>query len=226
MKFPIIPAVISVSFLLSACSDSRFEEEAKRVEQVKAEKEKAEAASQLSDKEKYEVYKKMEKPLDEVILENDLDVLEEVSNIEVETKDQYEDATEFSKYASQVLYNFYLSQIDAKKYYDFLLQHGSERVKSELPSEKDTIAIFTSIQESFKKQNITGDSYTLTNLSFDRMKREGNFYRKVVTTNGEEYFITTIKKENGVWKYEDDSPAPPYLLGTDLNQIKEETTTE
>lgn len=218
MKFPIIPAMISASMLLVACSNSKFEEEAKRVEQIKAENEKKEAAEKLSDKEKYEIYKDMEKPLYEVIKENDLDVLQEVASIEGETKDTYEDPAEFSKYASQILYNFYISQIDASKYYTFLMQYGSERVKEELPSEEDAIAIFTSIQDSFKKQNITGDSYTLTNVAFDRMKREGNFYRKVNTTNGEEYFMTIIKKEDGVWKYEDDSPAPPYILGSDLTQ--------
>lgn len=226
MKFPIIPALLSASILLVACSNPKFEEEAKRVEQVKAEKAKKEAAEKLSEEEKYEIYKDMEKPLDEVIQENDLDVLQEVSSVEVETKDTYEDPVEFSKYASQILYNFYISQIDPTTYYNFLVQHGSERVKEELPSEKDAIAIFTSIQDSFKQQNLTGDSYTLTNVAFDRMKREGNFYRKVITTNGEEYFMTIIKKEKGVWKFEDDSPAPPYILGSDLTQENQETTTE
>lgn len=222
MKFPIIPVMLSASMILVACSNSKFEEEAKRVEQVKIKNEK-QAAEKLTDEEKYEIYKGMEKPLDDVIKENDLDVLQEVSSIEVEIKDTYEDPIEFSKYASQILYNYYISQIKPEEYYRFLLQHGSERVKADLPSEVDAVAIFTSIQDSFKKQNITGDAYTLTNVDFNRMKREGNFYRKLLTTNGEEYFMTIIKKENGVWKFEDDSPAPPYILGSDLTQ---ENTTE
>ena len=221
MKVPFIPLVLTATILISGCSGN-FEDEAQRIQQKKDEMKKEKEVEKKKVKEQEGKYKDMEKPLDEVILENDLDVVREVDSLEVEKKAQYEDETEFSKYAAQVLYYFYTLQISPKQYYEFIMEHGSEKVKSELPSEKDAIAILFNLQEMFKKQNINGESYTLTNVALDRVKREGNFYRKVHTSNGEEFFMTIIKKENGVWKYEDDSPAPPYELGTDLTALSEE----
>lgn len=218
-QLKVFSALVATSLFLTACN-SKFDEEAERVNKLKNEAK--ETSSKDSDQEQLkEQYKEMEKPLDEVIMENDLDKVQEVPSIEVEVKSEYQDPVEFSKFVSQKLYNFYISQITPEEYYKFLTEYGSERVISELPTEKDAISILKSIQDMFKQQNITGESYTLTNIALNRLKNEGSFYRKVITTNGDEYFVTIIKKEDGLWKYEDDGPAPPYLIGSDLPEVSE-----
>jgi hypothetical protein len=71
-------------------------------------------------------------------------------------------------------------------------------VKESLPSKGDTVTVISSLQDLYLKQNINGESYTLTNATFNRLKSKGSIYRKVLTTNREEYYITIIQKENGV----------------------------
>ncbi|EFV74562.1 hypothetical protein MKY20_24915 [Cytobacillus sp. FSL W8-0315] len=202
MKVKAISLILSSSLLLTGCG-GLFDKESKRIEALKEEKKQGE----LKDsKEKEE----QERPVNEVVYENELDTLKEVENLDYKNLEEYKDAAEFSKFVADALYKFYTVQLSPENYYEFLLQYGTESVKESLPSKDDAVTVFSSLQDLYLKQNINGESYTLTNVTFNRLKNEGSFYRKVLTTNGEEYFISIIQKENGVWKYADDSPSPPY----------------
>ena len=55
---------------------------------------------------------------------------------------------------------------------------------------------------------LTNTDITVVNL--DRFKRQGYFYRKVLSTEGINYFITSIYKEDGAWKYITDEPSDPF----------------
>lgn len=219
----IVTSLLIGSLFLTGCFNSKFEDEAKRVKERKEELKKEEKANKAkSNKEQEEFYKKLEKPLEEVILENDLDEVKEIDAKEVQEKIHFEDGLDFAQYASKVLYGFYTQQISSKQYYEFLRNHGSSSVKAELPTEKDAITILTTLQDMYKTQNITGDGYKITQVVFDRLNRDGTFYRKVTTTNGEEYFMTTITKEETGWKYVEDSPSPPYTqIEDEINITKE-----
>lgn len=228
-KTAVLFSFVTASLLLTGCLNSSFEDEAKRVKERKEELRKEEKENKnKSEKALNEYYKGQEKPLEEAILENDLDEVKEIDPSEVSEKSKFEDAMKFAQYTSRILYEFYTQQISPEQYYNFLISHGSSNVKEELPSEKDAITILSALQDMYKKRNITGDGYKLTTIEFDRLKRDGTFYRKVSTTNGEEFFITTIIKEDEGWKYVEDSPSPPYILETSENnkQSEQDTITE
>lgn len=205
-------SLAAACLLLSGCSGGKFVEEVEKTEVKNNEVEKEKKAKKAYDeKEQKEMYEKLEKPMDEVIMENDLDSVTIMDSIEFTKQDQYQDGREFAKFAAQVLYQFYTLQITSEQYYEFLKDYGSERVLKELPTEEDAITILSTLQGMYKKQNIAGENYVLTEVSYDRLKKDGSFYRKVLTTNGMEYFFTIIVKEKDVWKYEEDSPSPPFI---------------
>lgn len=225
-KDKIFKVLLVLSFSLAGCSNDEFEKEAERVKKVKESNSVDSQDLAKKEKQQEKMYKKMEKPLDEVILENDLDSAEEVETTEVSKKEYFEDPNEFAKYAADILYKFYTASLPPEQYYDFQLNYGSKELISELPSEKDAIIILTSIQDMYKKNNITGEEYTLTKVELDRLQREGIFYRKVLTTNGLEYFITSIKKEDKGWKFVEDSPSPPYVEEEEQASATEENIKE
>ncbi|MEI2356286.1 hypothetical protein [Mesobacillus zeae] len=212
-SFKFFATTIAISCLLTGCIGNNFEKEAQRVKEQKEElKKETTAKENKKSKEQAALYKSLEKPLDKVILENDLDSVKEMDSIQVESKTHYDNASELARYAGQVLYGFYTGQVSPKEYYKFLLGYGSEDVKNELPSKDDALVILSTLSDTYKNANITGEGYDLTEVTYDRLKRSGTFYRKVLTTNGEEYFITTITLEDGKWKYVEDSPSPPYEI--------------
>jgi hypothetical protein len=209
-KKAMIPFVLGC-VLLSGCSNG-FTDEVKKNEmknqEIQKEKKQKEDAK---NKAQTDFYKGKEKPLNEVVKENDLDTVKVMSTIDYVEQDQYQDANEFAKYVAHMLYGYYTLQVSPEQYYSFLQKYGSDASLKKLPTEKDALTVIASVQDMFKKQNITGESYVLTEVTFNRMKNEGMFYRKVLTTNGEQYFATTIVKENGQWKFDEDGPAPPFI---------------
>jgi hypothetical protein len=220
----IIPIVVGCVFL-SGCSSDKFTEGAKKTEsknqEIKKEKKQKEATQEKDQK---EFYKNLAKPLDEVVQENDLDHVNLMVSAEYAQKEQYKDGSEFAKFAGHMLYQFYTLQISPDQFYEFLKKYGSKNTLKKTPTKKDSITILTSLQDMFKKQNITGENYLLTEVIYNQLKREGRFYRKVLTTNGEEYYITTIVKENGEWKYDEDSPSPPFTVSSDTLQTENSTS--
>ncbi|MDE3841008.1 hypothetical protein C0966_17225 (plasmid) [Bacillus methanolicus] len=211
LRFKAMLSFLAVCVFLSGCSGDKFTEEVKKTEAKNQEIKKTQKEKEAVDnKELKEFYEDLEKPLDEVIQENDFDTVKIMDSIKATQQDHFQDGKEFAKYAAQILYQFYTLQISPDQYYEFLVKYGSESVKKDLPSKEDALNILTNLQNMYKKQNMNGENYVLTEVTYNRFKREGWFYRKVLTTNGEEYYITTIVKEDEGWKYEDDSPSPPF----------------
>lgn len=184
----------------------------------KTQLEKKQKEKEQEEKEK-EIYESMEKPINEVVEENNLDQVKVNSDTaNIHEMKNYTDATEFSKYVAKVLYDFYTIQMDSRSYYNFMKNYGSKDMIADLPSEKDAITFYTTLQDMYKQKGITGDGYVITEVIFDAKQTEGHFYRKLTTTNGVEYFITTITKEKDGWKFVEDSPSPPFEEISKSNQ--------
>ncbi|KZE68023.1 hypothetical protein AWM68_17795 [Fictibacillus phosphorivorans] len=227
----LILSLLTTSLLMTGCFNTAFQEkiEEKQKEKEQAKKASAEKKAEKKDKEN-ETYEKLAKPLDEVINESDLDTGKIITPVgDVKAKNSYENSGDFSIYVADVLYKFYTQQISPEQYYEFLTKYGSRSTVQELPSKEDAITILGSLQGLYKSKNIQGESYVLTEIMLGRLKKEGHFYRKVITTNGEEYFISTIAKEDGAWKFVEDSPSPPFEEGevaAEETQANSEVNTE
>lgn len=204
------------ALVLSGCGQNKISEETKKVDdQNKKNEQKVDAnkGKTLVQQEKF--YKKYEKPIDQSVKEVNADKVQVITQRDVtQPLPEYKDPVEFAKYTGKILYGFYTLQISPEQYYQFLKQYGSTSVIKSLPSEEDSIKVFTSLQEMFKKKNTEGKDYELTVPVLDRLKQEGHFYRKTTTIQGDEYFQTTIVKEQGVWKYSADGTAPPYEVSS------------
>jgi hypothetical protein len=193
---------------VSGCTNEKFKEEVEKTEKANLEnREKQDDAA--GDSIDHETYSKLERPLEEVIKENELDSVNTVDVIDISPDLTFGSASDFAQYAASVLYEFYTSQISSEDFYTFLIQHGSETTVQELPSKEDALMILNNLQAMYKE--VRGENYELTEIEFNRLQNEGHFYRKVVTTNGFEYFITTITKEENSWKFVQDEPSPPYV---------------
>ncbi|MEU2529964.1 hypothetical protein ABZ737_33230, partial [Streptomyces sp. NPDC013087] len=167
--------------------------------------------NEQSDKELQEFYEEQAKPMEEVIEEMDKEEATLLTtDKDIEAKEEFTDVEEFARYTADILYKFQTLQLDARTYYQFMKTYGTEELKNSLPQEEDAIAIYKSIQDAYLKENMHGESYQVTKPVLDRLGRNGYFYREVLSTKGEEYFITTIIKEDGSWKYSSDDLSPPF----------------
>lgn len=216
--FPLLSGFI----LLCGCTGGKFQEEAKKTE---AKNQEVKMSTQKIDITKQDAfYKDLQKHLDSNIQETNLSNIKIVDSIKVVNHEYYQDANEFAQFVAQELYNFYTLQITSEQYYNFLDEYGSKTILKDMPKREDAIKVIKTIQNEFLRENITGDRYTLSEVIFDRNKNEGHFYRKVITTNGIEYFITSIKKERDGWKYDKDNSAPPIMEQAATQQEGEGTS--
>ncbi|MDC3424289.1 hypothetical protein NC797_07175 [Aquibacillus sp. 3ASR75-11] len=206
--------------LLVGCNSDKLVDKAKEMNSTNDETNQK-VEKELKEKNE-ELYKQLERPLDEVIQDNDLDQVEVIKNEEdVQVKTSYSNANEFAKYAGKQLYMFQTLELTPNGFYEFLKSHASSSRLKKMVKEKDSaILVFTNVQ-SLYKQNGTPNSYQLSKVNFNRNKREGYFYRKIIKNTTEEFYITTIVKEDGVWKFEEDSPSPPFEIKETLNKEDE-----
>jgi len=214
LRYKSIAVLLTTVSVLFACSNSKFVEEGeKNVNAGNAEvKEREKQLKELEEKQK-KIYEDMEKPLDEVIQENELDSKELMEDTTVAIKASYEDENEFGKLVGQVLYNFHNQTISTEDYYNFMNQYASKNAKGEMAKNKeDQIMVYDNIQTIFKNQKIKREAYSLSKVTLTESHKEGYFYRKVTTDKGDEYFITTIVNEDGVWKFDQDHPSPPFII--------------
>lgn len=211
-KSSVVIIALTSTLLLGACGQNKITEEAKKVkEENKISKKESKTQQEKSTKKMEKYYKKYEKPVEESIKAAGIDkvvVISEKNNFQ--QLEDYKDPVEFAKYAGKVLFGYYTLQISPEQYYQFLIHYGSKSLAESLPSQEDSIKVFSNLQNMFKEKNTDGTEYELTVPVLDRLKGEGHFYRKTTTIQGVEYFQTTITKENGVWKFVEDGPAPPY----------------
>lgn len=214
-KIKVFSSLLLLSISLYGCAQDSLVKEAQKTDQENkqklVEKNKKEAA--VSKKEET-IYKKMKKPINEVIKENNLDT-EKVIGKNVLKKDKYTDPKEMAKYTGMILNKFYSLQITPQEFYDFIHLYGSKDANKALPHKEDAISVLSVIQSQFKVQGIDYKDYILTDVTLNKMQNEAYFYRKSVSKSGEIYNITTLVKEDGVWKYQEDSPSPPFDESTE-----------
>lgn len=208
----LISSIITSGLILTGCTNSDpLVKEAKKIKESQQKEENQVENNKQSEKERQEFYEEQAKPMEEVIEEMDKDeVTLLTTNKEIKAKEEFTDVEEFAQYTSDILYKFQTLQLDSKTYYQFMTTYGTEELKQNLPQEEDAITIYKSIQDAYLKENIHGESYQVTKPVLDRLGRNGYFYREVLSTKGEEYFITTIVKEDGSWKYSSDDLSPPF----------------
>lgn len=209
----LLSSIITSGFILTGCTNGDpLVQEAKKIKESQQKEEEQQVNNeQQSDKQLQEFYEEQAKPIEEVIEEMDKEEATLLINDkEVEAKEEFTDVEEFVRYTADILYKFQTLQLDAKTYYHFMTTYGTEELKKNLPHEEDAVAIYKSIQDAYLKENIHGESYQVTKPVLDRLGRNGYFYREVLSTKGEEYFITTIAKEDGAWKFSSDDFSPPF----------------
>ncbi|QAS54796.1 hypothetical protein [Halobacillus litoralis] len=196
---------------LVGCSNDKFVEESKKTLTPDSEEIEQEMDEEELQKERDKIYEEMKRPMDEVIKDNDLDELATMDTEVNEELNSYEDPQEFAKRVGKVMYEFEDGSITPKEYADFLKAHTGEHYsqKSLLEEKKNAIEVLRTLQDAYTS-NVAPESYDLTTITYNRSEKEGYFYRKINGENSEYYYITTIIKEDNVWKLQDDSPSPPY----------------
>lgn len=200
------------SFFLMACNNEVLQE----AERVAKENEKLKEEQVKEDKEiqekTSEIYESLEKPIDEVLDANELDVVRTVEKQIVE-KENYEDPSEFSWKVSDMIFRFNEGQIKPEEYYEFLVQHGSKTFIEEwIPNREDGLVFLETVQIMLTADGVSAKDYTTTEVRLTRNNTEGYFYRKLTNgTDQEEFYVTTIVKEDGIWKFQDDSPSSPFI---------------
>jgi len=228
-KGGILGFVLTATVLLFGCADSFVEEARKQHEESQKQKEEEMQIEKEKEREQKEFYEDIESPVEEIVEENKIDVVAIQKPMDIVEKEQYDDPNEFSQYVSKILYEFYTLKLSPEKYYDFLIKYASEETKKQLPSAENATTVYSAIQDLFRQQSIKGEGYEISEVVFDRFKRSGYFYRKLSTTNGNEYYITTITLEKDGWKFVDDSPSPPFeedIGETTTDTISDEDSNE
>lgn len=223
----ILSLSFSASLILAGCSNDKFAQKAnEQIEKNQKALDGQKASEQKIRDKASNIYKEMEKPLNEVVKDNELDKREEQVLEAIPMKDSYIDPNELALRIGKELFEFNSGISDADQYYEFLSKHASTTFKQKwIPNEKEGKLFLHNIQEVLKKQKTHAVKYLVTQVELNPASDEGNFYRKeTLNTEEEIYYITTIVKEKGSWKLQDDSPSPPYeeIGGTE----NESTSTE
>lgn len=208
----LIGSLVLATLLVTGCNNKIVKE----AEDVSESNKKLETsvAEEQEEKEKKvkDLYKDLEKPIDEVVEAVEKEKMKQVDTKVIE-KEFYEDPNEFSKKVAKVLYEFTTGEMSSEGYYEFLKANASNSyIEQYLPEKKEGLLFVKNVQSLLiQKTPELEDKYILTQVSINRTKTEGHFYRELTTVKGEKmYYISTIVKEDGVWKYQDDSPSPPF----------------
>jgi outer membrane murein-binding lipoprotein Lpp len=208
----LIGSLVLGSLVVAGCNN-KIVEEANDVGETNKKLEKIVGEKQEEKEQKVQdLYKDLEKPIEEVVDAVDKEKMKQVDTNVVEKK-SYEDPNEFSKKVAKVLFEFSTGKMSSADYYEFLMNSASKSyIEQYLPEKKEGLLFVENVQSLLiqKTPELEG-SYVLTEVSINRTKTEGHFYRELTTKKGEKlYYISTIVKEDGVWKFQDDSPSPPF----------------
>lgn len=207
---------------LTACND-KLVQEAKKTDQnnALATEEKKRDQEDLEKKQE-EILKELEKPIDEVISNNELDQVDLLSLSNFQVKDSYENPSELAIHAGETLFRFYKGDMDPEEFYQFLMKYGSESMRADLQDKENSILIFENVQSLYREKNPGIDSFVITTPILSGTKKEAYFYRKVVSKTSEEFNISTLVLEDGAWKFKEDSPSPPFEISKEEELINTE----
>lgn len=214
MKFRLMILCLLTTFLLAGCMEDDLVKNAKEMEKEYKEQIKAEEKEnqKVNDKQN-EILEDLKRPLDQVVSENEYDSVELNDSKDINIKNSYENIDQFALYTAKVLYDFYASNISSEVFYEFLKNYSSKRFQAEtLSDKKNAIMIYENVQSIIQEQSINRESYIITKATLNKSKKEGYFYRKVSTDDGDEYYVTTLVLEDGSWKYDSDEPSIPFEI--------------
>ncbi|WP_163537275.1 hypothetical protein [Gracilibacillus sp. YIM 98692] len=149
--------------------------------------------------------------LEEAAAANQVETKKVITDLEVEETDAFTDPEEFAKYASKVIFLFQNGEIDAQTYFRFVQNHGSTQMKEQFPDNlEQATVVFNTLQSMFEEKGRKGGEYLITDIGFTENRQEGYYYRLVRDGDDELYYISTIKYEDGSWKFHDDGPSPSF----------------
>lgn len=147
--------------------------------------------------------------------QNEKETVGVVSSNDVETKSSYTDPKEFARFVAKKVFDFRNGALRPEGYYSFIKVYGASKMNGigsqDIYKSSDTaIPFLTNLQNLIKEKNVVGHSYKLSELKFSKTGNQAYFYRAVNTSSEENDFITTIMKENDIWKFYDDRPSPGF----------------
>ncbi len=109
---------------------------------------------------------------------NEVEKKEIMDDLEIEAKEEFRDPTDFAKYVSKVVFNFQNGKMAAEDYYNFIQQHGSEKLIEGYPETKaEAMVVLETLQNMLIEKRDQTTVYILSEVGFNRNKREGYYYR-------------------------------------------------
>jgi hypothetical protein len=188
-----------------------------RLEQAaqKAEEQNQGSMKKKTDKEMMkaweEYYSKYNKSVEEAVKENPKEDAVSGSTAIV-IKDRYDNPDELAAYVSKVLFDFYKGVLKPEQYLVFINKYGSKEMKEQFLTgdSKEDVELVNSIQKAILEQGMDYLKYEISRCEVNEDGTQAIFYRKIQISNGTfAYFQTVLKKENGVWYYDNDEPNIP-----------------
>jgi len=211
--------ILSSSIAVAGCNNPIVNEANVVGEKNSQKAAKAEQEKEQKVESQREIYKEMDKPIDEVIDKIEKDK-KKVVDPKVIEKSTYTNPEEFSKKLGQVLYEFSTGKLSVEEYYSFLNRNASDDFLNQYLPNKSAGTLFLENVQSLLIEKLPElkEEYTISELTYDRFEKEAYFYRKVTTVRDDQpiYYISTIVKEGDNWKFQDDSPSPPFEQENDL----------
>ena len=210
MKWKHLVMFIFIMLVTAGCNDA-IVQKAEEMEPLDESIE--EEQKELDESENLEIEQPSDSDVEFAVQNNEFEKRHVIDNTPAEQKEEYKDPEEFAKFASRILFDFQNDNLDAEEYYNFLINYGSDNAVENLPEAKDNaIAVLESLQNLFIDNEMGGDEYIITNVGYSKGKSEGYFYRMIKNGTIESYYITTIVRKNGIWRFHEDSPSPPFDL--------------
>jgi hypothetical protein len=205
MRKKVAPLLFVATLMFGGCSNAVVEhtKAQPKVEESKTNHKKGDTKVQLPTEEKtpQEIINSMEK---EKVPPNHQNVAQ---------KESYSDANEFAVFVGGVLQKYFSGSLSPEEYYDFVQSYGATGLREQMPSDKEeAIPVYRTVQQTIQEKMGEISNYQISRVEFVNPNLEGYFYRQWQTPKGTVTYITTIIKEDEVWKVIADQPSAPVII--------------
>ncbi|WP_078557262.1 hypothetical protein [Bacillus alkalicellulosilyticus] len=217
--------VVSISVLLIGCGSDKILKEA---QSTQAQNETVQEEIEQLHQDRIDLYQELERPIEEVLSEIELEERELIAKDEqLPVRQQYTDEEEFAQFVAEKLYRFYTLELSPEEFYKFNINYGSQEILEGMASDREgNIVVYSNIQSLFEELTTIKHGYDISTVGLNSNRREGYFYRLIYTNLGEEYYITTIVREDGIWKFSNDKTSPPFDIKDTIPDTETVKTTE
>ncbi|MCK6259543.1 hypothetical protein LCY76_23525 [Fictibacillus sp. KIGAM418] len=209
----VIAAIGSLAFL-SGCFNNKMEQElakhtAAEVHKKLSENEKDKLSKEQTKKEN-EIYKKMEKPINQVVDEVPKEKAEQIAN-KGKQRQSYSDPVEFAQFTGKILFEFYTQNIHSAQYRAFLESYGDSKISKKFLKNKDADSFIDEVQKTIKESGFIPSNYKITKPVISAS--DGYFYLEFSDSlNKTQTFIISMIQEQDTWKFINNRPAPPIRI--------------